>query len=294
MTFNPDADISGNSTRRRGRNAAIVGGSGVGLLGLIALIAGPLLGIDLTGLLGGGAAPGGGTGSSGESVIEDCKTGQDANEDVDCRLAGAQVALDAFWTENVTAYRAPAMVVVDGATSTRCGTASNAVGPFYCPPEEAVYIDPTFFSLMQQQFGASAGNLAQLYIVGHEWGHHIQNLTGDMERYPNNGTGPGSNGVRMELQADCYAGAWIGRMTEQQDADGDPYLIAPTEAELTDALNAASTVGDDNIQEQSGAVNPESWTHGSSEQRQFWFANGYQNDIDVCADAFTLSESELG
>jgi predicted metalloprotease len=98
----------------------------------------------------------------------------------------------------------------------------------------------------------------------------------------------------MELQADCYAGAWIGRMTEQEDADGDPYLIAPTEAELTDALNAASTVGDDNIQEQSGSVNPESWTHGSSEQRQFWFANGYQNDIDVCAQAFTLSESELG
>lgn len=294
MTFNPDADISGNSTRRRGRNAAIIGGSGVGLLGIIALIAGPLLGIDLTGLLGGGTAPGGGTGSTGESVIEDCKTGQDANENVDCRIAGAQLALDGFWAENVEGYRKPEMIVVDQSTSTQCGTASNAVGPFYCPPEEAVYVDPTFFQLMQQQFGASAGDLAQLYIVGHEWGHHIQNITGTMEQYPNNGTGPGSNGVRMELQADCYAGAWIGRMTEQEDPDGDPYLLAPTEAELTDALNAASTVGDDNIQEQSGSVNPESWTHGSSEQRQFWFANGYQNDIDVCAQAFTLSESELG
>lgn len=293
MTFNPDADISGNRTRRRGRTTAIAGGGVVGVLGIIALIAGPLLGIDLTPLLGGGTQPDAGSGS-GESAILNCDTGEDANANVDCRMAGAQVALDAFWAENVDGYREPQMVVVDTATSTQCGTASNAVGPFYCPPEEGVYIDPTFFSLMQQQFGASAGNLAQLYIVGHEWGHHIQNITGTMEQYPNNGTGPGSNGVRMELQADCYAGAWIGRITEQEDADGDPYLIKPTEAELTDALNAASAVGDDHIQEQSGMVNPESWTHGSSEQRQFWFANGYQNGLDRCAQAFTLDESELG
>ncbi|MHC9045120.1 KPN_02809 family neutral zinc metallopeptidase [Microbacterium saperdae] len=292
MTFNPDADLSGNTTRRRGRTAAIAGGAGVGVLGLIALIAGPLLGIDLTGLLGGGSQPSGDSGSSG-SVIENCDTGQDANENVNCRMAGAQVALDAFWADNVDGYRKPTMTVVDGATSTQCGTASNAVGPFYCPPEEGVYVDPTFFQLMQQQFGASAGNLAQLYIVGHEWGHHIQNITGDMEKYPNNGTGPGSNGVRMELQADCYAGAWIGRMTEQTDADGDPYLLKPTETELRDALNAASTVGDDNIQEQSGVVNPESWTHGSSTQRQYWFANGYENGIGVCAEAFTRSEGDL-
>ncbi|GGM39458.1 KPN_02809 family neutral zinc metallopeptidase [Microbacterium saperdae] len=292
MTFNPDADLSGNTTRRRGRTAAIAGGAGVGVLGLIALIAGPLLGIDLTGLLGGGSQPSGDSGSSG-SVIENCDTGQDANENVNCRMAGAQVALDAFWADNVDGYRKPTMTVVDGATSTQCGTASNAVGPFYCPPEEGVYVDPTFFQLMQQQFGASAGNLAQLYIVGHEWGHHIQNITGDMEKYPNNGTGPGSNGVRMELQADCYAGAWIGRMTEQTDADGDPYLLKPTETELRDALNAASTVGDDNIQEQSGVVNPESWTHGSSTQRQYWFANGYENGVGVCAEAFTRSEGDL-
>ncbi|MFS0912082.1 neutral zinc metallopeptidase [Microbacterium sp. 179-I 3D2 NHS] len=294
MTFNPDADISGNRTRRRGRNAAIAGGGAVGVLGIIALIAGPLLGIDLSGLLGGGGAPGGGTEPAGGSIIENCDTGQDANADVDCRMAGAQVALDAFWEEHVQGYAPPQLIVVDGATNTQCGTASNAVGPFYCPPEQGVYIDPTFFQLMQQQFGASAGNLAQLYIVGHEWGHHIQNIVGDMEQYPNNGTGPGSNGVRMELQADCYAGAWIGRMTEQEDADGDPYLIAPTEAEIRDALNAASTVGDDHIQEQSsGSVNPESWTHGSSESRQRWFAEGYQNGLDVCAQTFTLDEGDL-
>ena len=291
MTFNPDADLSRNTTRRRGRTAAIAGGSGVGVLALLALIAGPLLGIDLSGLVGG--APGGGSEPAGGSAIQNCDSGADANANVDCRMAGAQVALDAFWEDNVEGYQAPQLIVVDGATSTQCGTASNAVGPFYCPPEETVYIDPTFFQLMQQQFGASAGNLAQLYIVGHEWGHHIQNLLGAMERYPNNGTGPGSNGVRMELQADCYAGGWLGRATEQTDADGDPYLEKPTEEQIRDALNAASTVGDDHIQEQSGQVNPETWTHGSSEQRQRWFAEGYQNGLDACGQVFTLPADQL-
>ncbi len=291
MTFNPDADLSRNTTRRRGRTAAIAGGSGVGVLALLALIAGPLLGIDLSGLVGG--APGGGSEPAGGSAIENCDSGADANANVDCRMAGAQVALDAFWEDNVEGYQAPQLIVVDGATSTQCGTASNAVGPFYCPPEETVYIDPTFFQLMQQQFGASAGNLAQLYIVGHEWGHHIQNLLGAMERYPNNGTGPGSNGVRMELQADCYAGGWLGRATEQTDAEGDPYLEKPTEEQIRDALNAASTVGDDHIQEQSGQVNPETWTHGSSEQRQRWFAEGYQNGLDACGQVFTLPADQL-
>ncbi|OAN43226.1 KPN_02809 family neutral zinc metallopeptidase [Microbacterium sp. H83] len=293
MTFNPDADVSGNTARRRGRGAVVAGAGGVGLLGIIALIAGPLLGIDLTGLLGGGGATGGGSEPSGGSVIENCETGQDANENVDCRVASSQLALDGYWEDQVDPYRAPGLVIVDGSTPTGCGTASNAVGPFYCPPDETVYIDPTFFTLMQQQFGASAGNLAQLYIVGHEWGHHIQYITGVMDAYPNNGTGPDSNGVRVELQADCYAGAWIGRMTEETDDNGVPYLEAPTEAQLQDAVNAAYTVGDDHIQEQSGFVNPESFTHGTSEQRKFWFANGYQSGLGVCGDPLTLPGDRL-
>ncbi|MCK2035571.1 neutral zinc metallopeptidase [Microbacterium sp. SSW1-49] len=292
MTFNPDADLSGNTTRRRGRTAAVAGGAGVGVLALIALIAGPLLGIDLTGLLGGISQPSGsGTGDS--SVIENCDTGQDANENVDCRMAGAQLALDAFWEKNVDGYRAPQLIVVDGATGTACGTASNAVGPFYCPGDETVYIDPTFFDLMRQQFGASAGNLAQLYIVGHEWGHHIQYITGVMDRYPNDGTGAASNGVRTELQADCYAGAWIARMSEDEGPDGVPYLQPSTEEQRVDALNAAFTVGDDHIQAQSGSINPESFTHGTSDQRQGWFANGYTNGLGVCEQALTAADGDL-
>ncbi|WP_433585721.1 KPN_02809 family neutral zinc metallopeptidase [Microbacterium hydrocarbonoxydans] len=295
MTFNPDADISTNTTRRRGRGAVVAGAGGIGLLGIIALIAGPLLGIDLTGLIpSGDGGGGGGAGSPQESTLSECKTGEDANENVDCRMAGAEVVLNAYWEDHVDGYVKPGLVVVDGSTSTGCGTASNAVGPFYCPPDQTVYIDPTFFDLMRQQFGASAGNLAQLYIVGHEWGHHIQYITGTMDKYPNNGTGPDSNGVRTELQADCYAGAWIGEMTKEKDADGVPYLKAPTDTELADAVNAAYTVGDDHIQEQSGGfVSPESFTHGTSEQRKYWFANGYKNGLDVCAATFTLPRDQL-
>jgi uncharacterized protein len=293
MTFNPDADVSGSTARRKGRGAVIAGAGGVGILGIIALIAGPLLGVDLTGLLGAGGGGGGGSEPAEGSVIENCLTGEDANENVDCRVASSQLALDQYWGEHVENYRAPGFIIVDGATATSCGTASNQVGPFYCPPDETVYIDPTFFELMQQQFGATAGDLAQLYIVGHEWGHHIQNITGVMTEYPNNGTGPDSNGVRIELQADCYAGAWIGQMTEQEDKNGVPYLEKPTNAQLDDAVNAAYTVGDDHIQEQSGFVNPESFTHGTSEQRKYWFANGYQNGLDVCVQPLTLAGDRL-
>lgn len=279
MTFNPDADISGHRTRRPGRTAAIAGG-GVGLLGILALIAGPLLGIDLTGLIGGGTQ-GVGVPQSGSATLE-CDTGQDANTQDDCRMAGAQVLLDDYWATQVDGYTPPQLYVFHGQTSTQCGTASNSVGPFYCPPEQGVYIDPDFFQLMRQQFGASAGELAQLYIVGHEWGHHIQNIIGTMSTYPNNGTGPGSNGVRTELQADCYAGAWLKDAASLTDPEGRPYLETPTEAELTDALNAALVVGDDHIQEMSGFSNPESFTHGSSKNRQYWFANGYQNGLGAC------------
>lgn len=279
MTFNPDSDISGHRTRRPGRTAAIAGG-GVGILGILALIAGPLLGIDLSGLVGGGSQ--GGTSQESDGTALACETGEDANTQDDCRMAGAQVLLDGYWEQHVEGYTPPTLYVFEGQTSTQCGTASNSVGPFYCPPEQGVYIDPDFFQIMRQQFDASAGDLAQLYIVGHEWGHHIQNITGIMSQYPNNGTGPGSNGVRTELQADCYAGAWLKDAADETDPEGKHYLETPTEAQLADALNAALVVGDDHIQEMSGFSNPESFTHGSSENRQYWFANGYKNGLGVC------------
>lgn len=261
----------------------MAGGAGIAGLGGIAILLLQLFtGQDLSSVLGAVGGTGTGGGTAQESTIVGCESGADANANDECRLAAGQLVLDSFWEQQVQGYRAPNLFTVDGSTSTACGTASNATGPFYCPPEEAIYIDPAFFDVLEQQFGDQAGPLAQLYVLGHEWGHHIQNITGVMNQYPNNGTGPDSNGVNIELQADCLSGGWLANAAEQRDENGVAYMQAPTDAELRDALEAAATVGDDNIQGQSGQVNPESWTHGSSEQRQQWFTAGYRNGIGAC------------
>lgn len=292
MTFNRNADVGGNKARKRGRTAAIAGGGTIGVGAIAILLIQAFTGQDLSGLLGIGG--GGGTADQGESsIIADCETGQDANENDDCRLAAGSLAIDEFWAETLDGYREPQLIIVDGSTPTQCGTASNATGPFYCPPEETVYIDPTFFGLLREQYDASAGSLAQLYVLAHEYGHHVQQLLGVFQQYPNNGTGPDSNGVRTELQADCFAGAWVAAMTQQEDENGVPYLQPPTEQQIADALDAAAAVGDDHIQEQSGGqVNPESWTHGSSEQRQRWFDAGRANGVNGC-DTFAVPGDQL-
>ena len=280
MSFNPDADVSNNRARRAGRGA-VVGGGVVGLGGIAALVIALLTGgtFDLGSLLDGGAPSEGGQGSA----LENCQTGADANADVSCRIAASTLSLDQFWGDQVTGFRTPEITIVDGQTSTACGTASNAVGPFYCPSDETIYIDPSFFDVMREQFGTSVQELGQLYVVGHEYGHHIQYITGIMDEHPANGTGEDSNGVRTELQADCFAGGWIKHFSEQTDENGTPYLQAPSKQQLRDALAAAAAVGDDNIQRQSGGgVNPDSWTHGSSAERQQWFDTGYDNGITAC------------
>jgi predicted metalloprotease len=294
MTFNDNARVGGNRAKRRGRGAAIAGGGVVGVGAVVVLLLNLFTGGDFSALLGGGTAPGTGSGAgSGETEIANCETGQDANARDDCRLAAASLALDEFWAGELEGYREPQLIVVDGSTPTQCGTASNATGPFYCPPEETVYVDPTFFGILREQFDASAGPLAQLYVLAHEYGHHIQALTGVFEQHPNNGTGPDSNGVRTELQADCFAGAWVAGMTVADDENGTPFLQTPTATQIADALNAAAAVGDDHIQQEAtGTVNPESWTHGSSEQRQRWFDVGYDNGAAAC-DTFGVAGAEL-
>ncbi|WP_127819280.1 KPN_02809 family neutral zinc metallopeptidase [Microbacterium sp. CPCC 204701] len=289
MTFNPNANVGGNRARRRGAGAAVAGGGIAGIGALAVILFQLFTGTDISGLVPSVPQPGGGA----ESEIEQCETGADANTRDDCRLAAGSGVLDEYWVGQVQGYRAPELIVVDGQTPTQCGTASNRTGPFYCPPEETVYVDPTFFALMRERFGASAGELAQLYVLAHEYGHHVQYITGIMEQHPSNGTGPDSNGVRMELQADCFAGAWVGSLPEQRDENGVPYFDPVTPQQIADALHAAGTVGDDHIQQQSGGVvNPESWTHGSSEQRQGWFQAGYQNGLSEC-DTFAVSGRDL-
>lgn len=292
MTFRGDAQFDTTRVRRRGgggaRGGAIAVGGG-GLIAVVLFVVSSFLGIDLTGL-GSSIQQDPSAGSGSDTEVVGC-SGEDANDpaNYECRMEGGADSLSAYWTtvfaQNSLDYREPTVVLYAGQVATACGNASSAVGPFYCPGDEQVYIDTSFFDTMRTQFGASGGSLSQLYVLGHEWGHHIQQLTGDLQRVNAQDTGPSGSAVRSELQADCYAGAWIAAASTQADQDGgEPVLVAPTQAELNDALNAAAVIGDDNLQQQSGqGVNPDSWTHGSSQQRQTWFANGYTEGVSACA-----------
>jgi uncharacterized protein len=288
MTFNDDANIKGGRVSRRGKAGIAIGGGG-GLVLLAVVLIGAFTGVDLTPLLGGGT---GGASEPGTPLTE-CETGADANERTDCRMQAAATALDDYWATQVDGYVQPQVVLFEQSVNTGCGQASSAVGPFYCPPDQTIYLDTSFFAQLEQQLGGSDASLAQLYIVGHEWGHHIQNITGGMEGLDLQTTGPDSDGVRLELQADCYAGAWIGDLEGQTDADGNPYVKPITDQQIADALSAASAVGDDHIQETtSGQVQPETWTHGASEQREAWFTTGRTGAPQSC-DTFAVPAGQL-
>lgn len=281
MTFNDGANISGGRASRRGRNTGIaVGGGGLGVLAIVIL--GAVFGVDLSGLVGGGGT-GTTPGTGEETELAQCDTGSDANTDLDCRVKAAAASLEVYWGGTVDGATPTEIALFTDSVGTGCGNATSAVGPFYCPSDQIIYLDTAFFEQLRTQFGSSGGPLAQLYVVGHEWGHHIQNITGTMQGLDLQTTGPTSDGVRLELQADCYAGAWIGAASTTVDESGTTFLKAPTDAEIADALSAASAVGDDSIQEQTqGQVQPETWTHGASEQRQNWFLTGLRSGAGSC------------
>lgn len=281
MTFNDNSRSGGSRVSKRGRNTGIaVGGGGIGLI--VILLLSQALGVDLTGLVGPGAV--GGTSGGSDTTLKQCDTGADANANLECRIDFAAQSMDGYWGGELgDKYTPPPVILFDGAVSTGCGNATSAVGPFYCPPDQTVYLDTTFYDELRTQFGADAGPLAQMYVVAHEFGHHIQNLTGTMDAAQRGDTGPTSDSVRLELQADCYAGSWAGSASTIPDASGTPFLKPITEAQVADALNAASVIGDDRIQEQAqGTVNPEAWTHGSSDQRQRWFTTGFEQGPAAC------------
>ena len=175
-----------------------------------------------------------------------------------------------------------------GSVDTGCGPATSEVGPFYCPSDRTAYFDTDFFDVLRDQFGSSGGPLAQEYVVAHEFGHHVQNLLGVLGRAQQDPQGPTGGGVRTELQADCYAGVWAhyAAITKQEGTDVT-FLEPLSDKDIADALSAASSVGDDRIQKQAtGRVNPEAWTHGSSEQRQKWFTQGYRTGDPNKCDTF--------
>jgi len=298
MTFNEGANLD-TSQVIGGKAGGVIGG-GIGGLVLMLLIAflggnplgggGSSAGLDLNQVLAGG--------SQGGSVdFSQCQSGADANRDDVCRVIGTVNSTQDYWTDALPRdvnrqYREAQTVLFSGTTSSACGTASSATGPFYCPSDERVYIDASFFDELSTQFGADGGNLAQMYVVAHEYGHHVQNILGILSRAQDGTTGPRSGGVRVELMADCLAGVWANHAAQTQDKDGVSLIKPLTRSDIDSALSAAAAVGDDHIQQTMGGgrVNPESWTHGSSESRQRWFITGYESgNLNQC-DTFATND----
>ena len=234
-------------------------------------------------------------GSQSGGGFSQCKTGADANKNDDCLVIATVNSVQDYWGSALPQYgrQYPKAntVLYSGQTQSACGTASNQVGPFYCPLDKLVYIDASFFQELQQRFGANSGNLAKEYVVAHEYGHHVQDILGLLGRAQQDPQGPESGAVRLELMADCMAGMWVKNATQTKDANGVTYLKPITQEDIASALSAASAVGDDRIQKATqGRVNPESWTHGSSAQRQKWFTTGYQTgDLNQCNTFATQS-----
>jgi len=294
MTFQEGGSFEGGRVRKRGRGAAVAGG-GIGIVGIAVLLISQAFGIDLTPLLGAIGDDGGSQqsaqGTRQETSIGDC-TAAEANSDQECRLSATVQSLDGFWQSQLgEEMPIPDVVDFDAATSTGCGQASASTGPFYCPPDQSIYIDLGFYDLLESQFGATDGPLAEMYITAHEYGHHIQQITGVMDSADRQGSGADSDSVRVELQADCYAGLWAGHAATTVDPDTGVMFLQPiTKAELANALSAAAAVGDDHIQAASGGgVNPEAWTHGSSAQRERWFTIGYEQGTAAGCDTFSAS-----
>ena len=287
MPFNENKRLDPSQVQdRRGRSAGKTIAIGGGGISLVVLLVSLLFGVDLSDLTGMVAdVP-----SVSETIINEdnnleaeCQTGADANSRDDCRIVGFVNSIQAFWADEFafqgSEYISADTVLFSGSTQGACGYASGATGPFYCPRDQKVYVDLSFFDTIRTRFGAQGGPFAEAYVLSHEYGHHVQNLVGILDTSGGlRDTGPQSLSVFTELQADCLAGVWTHNATETG------YLEPLTRQEITQSLDAVASVGDDHIQSMTqDYVSPEAWTHGSSEQRLQAFEDGlHTGDISTC------------
>jgi uncharacterized protein len=264
---------SSNVEDRRGMPVRGAVGGGLGLL--VALVAAVVFGVDPSALLDGtGPSAGVEQQPAGRMGVPEDEGGRFAA----VVLADTEETWNRLFAEAGANYPEPTLVLFSGGVASACGTTSSAVGPFYCPTDSNIYIDLEFFRELKERFGAS-GDFAQAYVIAHEVGHHVQNVTGTMRQFQGDrDSGPGSTAVRVELQADCYAGVWA----REQDGRG---LLDP--GDIEEAMNAAAAIGDDTLQRRGqGVVVPESFTHGTSEQRVRWFLRGYESGSAGACDTF--------
>ena len=275
---------SSNVEDRRGQGIGAKGIGGLGIGGvLVVVVISMLMGKDPTEILGQVAQQQGAPAQSQAAPVND-----EASQFVGAVLGSTEDTWGKVFQASGSQYPAPKLVLFSGAVASACGQATSAVGPFYCPGDQQVYLDTSFFEEMRARLGGG-GDFAEAYVIAHEVGHHVQTITGvskkiDAQR-ARGGSVEGDNGllVRQELQADCYAGVWANQAQQQNKwmESGD----------VEEALNTASAIGDDRLQKQSrGTVVPDSFTHGTSEQRVRWFRNGFESGDPNRCDTFKATQ----
>lgn len=265
----------------RGRSGMPGGGMSIGIGGfLLLLVLSWATGTDLLSLLGGagGGIPSSSTSTESDGTFQSTPEEENIIDMVD-RVAGDTQDV---WQQLLgTRYRRTVVVPFRGAIQSGCGGAEAATGPFYCPADQKVYLDVSFFKELDDRFGAP-GDFAQAYVIAHEFGHHVQNLLGTNELVQPGSQGSSSASVALELQADCYAGIWGNAASQRGRFAAGGVELEPGDAE--EALRAAAMIGDDRLQKMStGRVQPERFTHGSSQQRMEWFQRGFKTgDPNQC------------
>jgi predicted metalloprotease len=295
MRFRESGRLDTSSVQDRrgggGGRGLAVGGGGLGLVGLVVVVLVQVLGgggdaANVAGILSGLGS--GQTADNGE-LEQSCQEVADANDSTECAVVAEIDSIQDYWGQTLgSTYRPVDTIFFSGSVQTGCGGATSGTGPFYCPADELVYIDLSFFDDLQTQFGAEGGTFVNAYVLAHEYGHHVQNLLGTNAQVTPGETGPTSGSVRLELQADCYAGTWADHAETVPDETGSPLVTDITDDDIARALDTAGRIGDDFIQQNlgGGTVDQGSFTHGTSEQRQRWFTTGYSGGDPNACDTF--------